>query len=37
MTRPMQRSYNWLELGPAVKRAALMGTALGTLDVLRAR
>jgi NAD(P)-dependent dehydrogenase (short-subunit alcohol dehydrogenase family) len=29
--------YNWLELRPAVKRAALVGAALGTLAILRAR
>jgi hypothetical protein len=32
-----RRLYNWLELGPAGKRAALMGTALGTLAIWRAR
>jgi NAD(P)-dependent dehydrogenase (short-subunit alcohol dehydrogenase family) len=29
--------YNWLELRPALKRAAAFGAALGTLAVLRGR
>ena len=29
--------YNWLELRPAAKRAALVGAVLGTLANLRAR
>ena len=32
-----QSLYNWLELRPGVRRAALAGAALGTLALLRAR